>query len=151
MKYSGIACRKLVLYMIFAPICLFAFILLIELLLVGESSISAVDTLKFLCLYLMLYFLFCLPCIKSFSRFTMTEEGIGNKYLFYKWEDIDDYKEFEFTFNRFRFPQFNISIIYFGEERVNSYRGFNTKKHIFFEDTPKNVEMLKRFRELNKK
>ena len=78
----------------------------------------------------------------SFSRIYVTEEGIGNKHLFFTWSAIETYTLCEIIYNG-RIPKkFFPMIVCIGAVSSNNFRYCSPKKAVCFSLTKKNLKII---------
>ena len=92
---------------------------------------------------------FCVPYFlkrNAFIRFWADEEGLHNKYLHLKWEDISTYELFEVTYDlnlTLKIPC--PSVICFGKPNNKKFWKQNPKECVFISISPSHMQLLEKY------
>jgi hypothetical protein len=140
-KYKFYVCSRYVFYFYASILC----VALVFTLLILPSQFKIIEKIIILFIIIFWYIVnLFLIAPGSFSRVYITEEGIGNKYLFFAWAEIASYHLCEIKHPLgLTFPtQFFPMIVCIGDVSSNVFFHCSSKKAVCFSLTKKNLKMI---------
>ena len=104
-------------------------------LLMGQGKASAIIMFSS-GLYGIALLIGCLAIHNAFVRYSISEQGISNRWMSMRWEEIREYDIVEIKPRRF-YGLFRKRVYCFGDIPNDSFWTMNPKRTIFFSITPK--------------
>lgn len=84
---------------------------------------------------------------RAYSVYKITDQGVSNRYLTIKWEDIDTCSVYNIEVNIFSKTRKNeiSKVVAFPGQSVGSFMKLNPKKCVYFSINSQNLELINKY------